>query len=1207
MKKKYHKMVEDFFQLGLIKPTTKANKKINALACVVLASLFFTTFTSAQTYEAESGTLFNGASLQSCTTCSGGQYVGNMGFPSNGYFTVQASVAQAGIYNLTFTFSSGDPRTIFINANGGTPVQSLCNSGQWGVFTNKTVQITLNAGVNLIQFYNNNDYAPDIDKFELALAPPTGPISSTYEAENASLFNGAAIQNCGSCSGGKYVGNMGGPSNGYFISTVNVAQAGDYNLIFTYSSGDPRTIFIRVNNQPAQSILCNSGTWGVFSTLQITVNLNAGNNTIRFFNENDYAPDIDKFDLQIIGGSFDCDACEVIDFSNNGQIFYNLETGLLNVLVNDEIIIKDAYAEMSANNTIVKSTDYSNRTVSSLAISDGYGTGEKTTINLSGNGLPNMQQIFYAYPNKTYFLTEMILVGDNVQTNYMAPMIADEVSIFANGNNRVLTVPFDNDTFIRYNSKPNANNLDNTSSEVTAFYENDSRKGFVVGSVEQSVWKTGVRTIGSGGILSEMRVWGGYTSLNLTRDKRPHGMVTGANVKSPKIFVGAFEDWRTGLEEYGKATAISNPKYIFDWDNSTPFGWNSWGVIQDDLSLANAKAVVDFVKEELPEFRNENTAFINLDSFWDNLVVGGLEANFAPLTEFVQYCEARGLTPGIYWAPFMDFGKFDRKVEGSTFNYINAWTKVNGGYHLFDDGYAMDPTHPATKDRINLVIDKFKNNGFKMIKIDFIGHASVESDGFFDPTVKTGMQAFHHGMKYLMDRLGDEMLVYTAISPNLATAPYTHMRRIATDAFSSIEDTEYTLNSTNYGWWQTFLYDYIDADHAVFANKTIGENRARFVSSVVTGTLTLGDDFSKAGPWVNNSKVITQNKEILDLAAVDGKAFRPVEGNSESGASEIFIKEINGVYYLGVLNYGPEPKNFNINFNRLGIPNGNHCIKEYFSGKQFTSGNSALQVTIPAKDAQIFEILIGSATCVFSLGHSNFKIQTSNVTCPGSENGTLTITAEDKNYEYIVNIPGMNAFTLPTSNGEYSVNIEGMLPADYEICFEIVGNDTYQQCFEVSIEEPDLIDVSGKLDPSKSKIILELKGSDQYRVDINGIEQTVFNSGIHTFNLKHGKNEIIVKGKQDCQGTFRESITISELVTVSPNPTNGIVNVSVFGNNTVLEAKVYNIQGAMIFNTFANLDKTNNFEIDLSSLQTGIYFLKTSGKGWNETVKIIKQ
>lgn len=38
-----------------------------------------------------------------------------------------------------------------------------------------------------------------------------------------------------------------------------------------------------------------------------------------------------------------------------------------------------------------------------------------------------------------------------------------------------------------------------------------------------------------------------------------HGALKGTKIKSPKILVGFFEDWRGGMEEYAQANAVIAP------------------------------------------------------------------------------------------------------------------------------------------------------------------------------------------------------------------------------------------------------------------------------------------------------------------------------------------------------------------------------------------------------------------------------------------------------------------------------------------------------------------------------------------------------------------------------------------------------------------------------------------------------------------------
>lgn len=648
---------------------------------------------------------------------------------------------------------------------------------------------------------------------------------------------------------------------------------------------------------------------------------------------------------------------QTLTFGGDGEISYNTADGTARVLVAGTEVISGAHAVVVSEGVTLKSTDYTHRTVTHTDISDTFGTGEKMVVRLAAEGMPDMQQVFYSYEGKNHFFAEVLISGSNVSSNYMAPLVADRVELGEAGDNRILFVPFDNDTFIEYNARSLESKVTNISAEVTAFYENNTRKGWVIGSVEHMHWKTGVKTTGVGSTLSALHVWGGYTDIAVTRDVISHGVITGDSVKSPRIFVGLFDDWRNGLDEYAKANAIAEPRYIFDWKGPTPFGWNSWGAIQTNLNLENATGVASFFSGTLPGFRNDETVYIDLDSYWDNMISGGLEGDYSDLVAFVRHCKESGVKPGIYWAPFVDWGKTDRKVEGSSYNYADVWTKVNGGYHDLDGARAMDPTHPATRDRIDLVIDKFKACGFEMIKIDFIGHAAIEAEEFYDPSVTTGMQAFRQGMEYLVDKLDGKMLVYAAISPNLATARYVHTRRIACDAYADINATEYTLNSTTYGWWQTYMYNYIDADHLVFGNEPAGANRARLTSGVINGTLFTGDDFSQQGQWTERAKTLLQNQEVLDIAR-HGVAFRPVEGNTGQSASEVFANTIKNEYYVAIINYG-EGKSYDLLLDRLGIPPGEYKVKELFSGDRLSVTTQSLRADVPTRDAAIFRFTRG--------------------------------------------------------------------------------------------------------------------------------------------------------------------------------------------------------------------------------------------------------
>ncbi len=798
--------------------------------------------------------------------------------------------------------------------------------------------------------------------------------AQTYEFENGTRTNSANIQNCDACSG-KIVGNLGGDSS--VSVNVSVATTGWYKLQLFYCTGDPRTIRLTAGSATAISIPCDpSGGWSTAASQNISVYLNSGTTTLLWDNTNSWAPNLDKFVLTPMAAS----STQTVNFGTNNSVVYNLTNKTYSVKFNGATVITNASAYASSDQQYV-SSNFASAVYSTESFTDNIGSGTKHIFTLSGNYTLGMQQIFYTYTNKNYLAVQVVLTGNGSNCYKMSPLTSNQVTPnFGTGDTRAVFVPYDNDAWVRYNAYP-LNAADFTASEVTNIYNNTNRKGLVIGSLEHTKWKTGITVNGGGTSSAYVSVIAGWTKKEVTRDTRGHGWVNVGQTScpSPKVIISANDDWRTGFEEFAQANAALQPKYIFDWTAPKPMGWNSWGAMQTSINLTKVNAVVDFFKNDCPAFKTEdNTLFIDLDSYWDNMTD-------AQLAQFVTYAKSKGFKAGIYWAPFVDWGKYNRQVEGSSYNYNQCWTTVNGAPFELDGAYAMDPTSPGTKARIHYFINRFKAAGFEMVKVDFLTHASIEADSFVNYQLHTGMEAYQEGMKYLVDEINGTMLVEAAISPNIATGPYVHMRRIACDAYSSIGDSDYTLNSTTYGWWQNQIYDYLDADHVVFGTVTAGENRARLLGSVVTGTITSGDDFSVAGAWKAKAQSLLQNNDVMNVARADIQ-FRPADGNTGYNAANVFSATKNGVTYVAVFNYSNAAVTNNVNLSRLGLGSGNYTVKELYSGATSTT-QGTLSVQLPQADAAFYAISLAT-----NLSTPNyFKTAATNYVFPNPSSSTFRI------------------------------------------------------------------------------------------------------------------------------------------------------------------------------------------------------------------------
>ena len=149
----------------------------------------------------------------------------------------------------------------------------------------------------------------------VSLAPFTPVVlvpssTTTFEAEAATLAGGAAPQLCSTCSGGQRVGFLGNtaatnapPTNGTMtLTNVRVPSAGRYVLALFYSNQDvtDRSAMLTVNGVAGSPIsFASTGNFNTVARLNVTVNLNAGNNTIAIGNVAARAPSIDRMIVNV--------------------------------------------------------------------------------------------------------------------------------------------------------------------------------------------------------------------------------------------------------------------------------------------------------------------------------------------------------------------------------------------------------------------------------------------------------------------------------------------------------------------------------------------------------------------------------------------------------------------------------------------------------------------------------------------------------------------------------------------------------------------------------------------------------------------------------------------------------------------------------------------------------------------------------------------
>jgi alpha-galactosidase len=612
------------------------------------------------------------------------------------------------------------------------------------------------------------------------------------------------------------------------------------------------------------------------------------------------------------------------------------------------------------------------------------GRGVRITVahTDAGAGRPVLRQQFTVYERQPFLTVRIALegtAGGDMETNYTAPLLAKNPATGAarlglpDGHElRALFVPFDNDKWVRYASVPMPGELE--SYEATAVYDPASRKGLVLGSLTHDTWKTGLKlSSAAGGRMDAIEVYGGAAGEQ-TRDSIPHGAVKGASVQSPVIFLGSYADYRDGLEAFGRANAAIRP--ALPWEHGVPLGWNSWSAVADKLDYDLYVKTSDFLHSLKDKgFENDGIVYINFDSFWTSL-------SEDQLRQAVKHVRSNGQKAGIYWTPFAYWGKDpDCEVEGTggRYTYAELLLKDREGNVLpdLDGGLAIDPTHPGNLMRTDYHLKRFVEWGFDYVKLDFLGHGALEGS-HYDPAVQTGIQAYNLGMDYICRSLAPER-IGRPFHINLSIAPifphgYGHSRRISCDAFGTLADTEYMLNSLTYGWWlNDTVYRFNDPDHTVlyksFNQDATGyhEGRSRLNASAIAGTvLLMGDDFRREEARVRASEWLA-NAKLLSLARL-GRTFVPVESGAGSGATDVFMlrTEAQGEeeIVLAVFNFDPtSPAQKRIPLERLGFTAGvpaAYTATDLWTGAS-RGGNGDILLPLEAGESTLIKLKFCSA------------------------------------------------------------------------------------------------------------------------------------------------------------------------------------------------------------------------------------------------------
>lgn len=267
-------------------------------------------------------------------------------------------------------------------------------------------------------------------------------------------------------------------------------------------------------------------------------------------------------------------------------------------------------------------------------------------------------------------------------------------------------------------------------------------------------------------------------------------------------------------------------------------------------------------------------------------------------------------------------------------------------------------------------------------------------------------------------------------------------------------------------------------------------------------------------------------------------------------------------------------------------------------------GDGVLDQDDQCNDTPAGAIVDTNGCKVFSLAPDTFTVTVTSVSCAGMKNGSIALSAKDTSYSYAYDAGDAGTGLLNAANN-YKASLEGLDPRSYNICFTVDGEDNYERCYSVSVAEPAPLETNAVVNTSTRTLDLNLKGSKEYRVTLNG-KPLVTQKQALTLPLVAGKNTIEVRTDLQCQGIYFDEIFVSEEVKIYPNPTSGPLQLYVGGSDRNVNLSINSLQGNTVYSTGLSVGSSRFSAVDLSHLSSGVYIVSLKSATVNTSHKIIK-
>ncbi len=242
---------------------------------------------------------------------------------------------------------------------------------------------------------------------------------------------------------------------------------------------------------------------------------------------------------------------------------------------------------------------------------------------------------------------------------------------------------------------------------------------------------------------------------------------------------------------------------------------------------------------------------------------------------------------------------------------------------------------------------------------------------------------------------------------------------------------------------------------------------------------------------------------------------------------------------------------------------------------------------------------------IFSLPANNFSLRTIGESCISTDNGSVEISAVET-LNYTATLTDVNAMDTAAAFTD-TTTFTNLVAGQYTLCITVEGQVGYQRCFDITITEPEPLDVDSKVSSLNNEVTLNLRGGKEYLIELNG-EAFITTENEITLPLSKVENTLSVRTDKECQGTYEETIVLSSKIFIYPNPvSSGELNIFLGSSEfQQVETALFTAQGRQVF--YKAYKPDNGYvRMDITNLPQGVYLLNIKTDNALMNYKILRK